>query len=230
VTGVTGNPLLGLGAGVVVAYPAQAQDLWQELVDNGATEEEASKLAVPLGVVIASVEVLGDLPLLAAISKPFKRLLSREITKQVGKKVGAGIAKRGAKTFFAIEGAEILEELIQGGIQDATVKTFNENVDLLEKIPETVVQTAMATAPLALIGVGGATRMNINERLSQKIIENNKRIALEKELKEKVKLPEVKEEEEVIGKAKVIPEEVKEEIPKEEPKAPGVPEEKEVAE
>ncbi len=186
VTGATGNPLLGMAAGVAVAYPSQAQDLWKELVDNGATEEEASKLAVPIGAVIASVEVMGDLPLLSAVSKPFKQMLHKNITKTVAQ----GIVKKGVGTFLKVEAGETIEEVVQQGIQDATLMTFDKNRNLLEKIPETIVQTLIATAPLALFGVGTEAKNDINERMKRKIAENNIKTAKEEPIKE-VELPEV---------------------------------------
>ena len=54
--------------------------------------------------------------------------------------------------------AETLEEIAQGAIQDATVRTFDENRDLLERIPETAIRTAIATLPFAVFGGGMAIR------------------------------------------------------------------------
>ncbi len=161
-TAITGNPLLGMATGVAVAYPAQAQDLYEELVKNGATEERASKLSVPIGAVIASVEVMGDLPLLSALSKPFKQMLSKNITQEIAR----NIIRKGITTFLKVEAAETLEEVIQQGIQEGTVKTVNENINILQNIPETVIQTLISTAPMAILGVGGEINTNLNQKIS----------------------------------------------------------------
>ncbi len=159
VTGVTGNPFLGLAAGVAVTAPAQIQDLNEDLIASGATEEQAAQLAVPIGIVISSVEIVGAIPLLNAISKPFTNILRRNIQTEIAKRTVAELVKRGLITFTQVEIAEVMEEVVQGAIQDATVKTFDENRDLLANIPETVIRTAIATLPFALLGVGGQAMM-----------------------------------------------------------------------
>ena len=163
VTAITKNPIAGMVAGVAIATPMQSQDLYEDLLANGATEEQASKLSVPLGAVIATVEVAGDLPLLKSLSKPFNQMLSRNIKREVAKRTMASFAKRGMKTFTAVEISETIEEILQGAIQDATVQTVNANREILKNIPETVVQTLMATAPMALIGAGSSIKRQYQE-------------------------------------------------------------------
>ncbi len=155
VTGATGNPFAGLAAGVAVTTPAQSQDLFEDLVASGATSEQAANLSVPIGALIASIEVVGAFPLLKQISKPFTDILTRNIRQEVAKRTVAGLAKKGIKVATQVEIAEVMEEIAQGAIQDATVKTFDENRSLLEGIPETAVRTAIATLPFAALG-GGA--------------------------------------------------------------------------
>jgi len=166
----TGNPLLAIVAGTAVTYPSIAQNLNEELIANGATPEQAAELSVPIGGIIASVESLGDLPFLAAVSPTFKKLLnkniSNEVVKGIVKKGLLNTLKKGAITVAKIELSETFEEVVQGGIQDATLQTVNKNIDILKNIPETVVQTLIATAPTALIG-GASDIRNIT--LNQKI-------------------------------------------------------------
>jgi len=210
-TAVTGNPLLGAAAGVAAAYPSQAQDLYEELVENGASEEKAAELAAPIGAVIAGVEVIGDLPLLAAVSKPFKKALTKNITNTVAKNV----IKSGIATFAKVEASETLEEVVQGAIQDATVNTVRENKSLLKDIPETVVQTLIATAPLALIGAGGDVKssIDINNRLKENIVKANLN-AIKKEIDNTLEKPDMPETE--------IKTETPVETPKTEPKKPDI--------
>ena len=166
----TGNPLLAIVAGTAVTYPSIAQNLNEELIANGATPEQAAELSVPIGGIIASVESLGDLPFLAAVSPTFKKLLNKNISnavvKGIVKKGFLNTLKKGAITVAKIELSETFEEVVQGAIQDATLQTVNENIDILKNIPETIVQTLIATAPTALIG-GASDIRNIT--LNQKI-------------------------------------------------------------
>jgi len=171
VTALTKNPFLGMTAGVAVATPMQSQDLYEDLIENGATEEQASQLATVIGPIIASVEVAGDLPFLRAVSKPFSRLLTRNIHREVAKRTMKSLAKKGLKTFTAIEIGETLEEITQGAIQDATVKTINKNRSVLANIPETTVRTLMATVPFALAGVGGEAVRGIERRVKLPVAE-----------------------------------------------------------
>jgi len=167
---LTGNPLLAMVAGTAITYPSIAQSLNEDLIANGATEEQAAELSVPIGGIIASVESLGDLPFLAAVSPTFKKLLnkniSNEVVKGIVKKGLLNTLKKGAITVAKIELSETFEEVVQGAIQDATLQTVNENIDILKNIPETIVQTLIATAPTALIG-GASDIRNIT--LNQKI-------------------------------------------------------------
>ena len=165
-TAVTGNPLIGLASGVLIATPMQTQELYEDLIDNGATEKEATKLAMPIGGIIAAVEVMGDLPILASVSAPFKKLLFGNIRKTVVKST-IGLLKKGIKRAALIEVSETLEEVVQGAIQDATVRTVNENRDMLENIPETVVHTLIATAPFSLVGLGSEAQ--ITSQLKEKV-------------------------------------------------------------
>lgn len=181
-TAVTGNPLLGLATGVLVAIPMQSQELYEDLIANGATPEQATKLAIPIGGLIASVEVMGDLPILASVSAPFKKLLFRNINKAVANRVGASLIKKGIRTFATIEVAETIEEVVQLGIQEATVKTVNENIDMLENIPETVIHTMIATVPFALVGLGSETQ--IVQQLKKKITDVNYQNAVRVQLEE----------------------------------------------
>lgn len=144
--------ILGGVAGIGAAYPLQAQDLYEDLIENGATEAQAANLSIPLGAVIALVEVLGDLPLLASFSKPFQKVLYGNIKNEVIKKVLANPIIKGATTFVTSEISETLEEVVQEAIQDATVKTVNNERKILENIGEITVATLIATAPFSIMG------------------------------------------------------------------------------
>ncbi len=154
VTVATGNPLAGMAAGVAVTAPATITDLHQDLIASGATPEQASKISPFIGTVIASIEIVGGFPLLKAFFPQFSRILTREVRREVVKLTMKQLLKKGVKTFTQIEVAEVMEELAQDAIQNATVKVFDENRDMLANIPETTLRTLIATAPLALVGGG----------------------------------------------------------------------------
>ena len=217
-TAVTGNPLIGLASGVLVATPMQTQELYEDLIANGATEEEATKLSIPIGGIIASVEVMGDLPILASVSAPFKKLLFGNIRKTVVRST-AGLLKKGIKRAALIEVSETLEEVVQGGIQDATVHTVNENRDMLANIPETVVHTLIATAPFALVGLGSEAQ--ITKQLQEKVTNIDYLNAVRIQLEEQGFVPRME--------AEALAYEAKEEpTSKTEPKRLTTPEELEV--
>ncbi|GAJ10525.1 unnamed protein product, partial [marine sediment metagenome] len=152
VTAATGNPFAGLAAGVAVTTPAQSQDLYEDLLESGATEEQAALLAVPIGVVISSVEAVGAFPFLRAVSPAFSKILRKNIQKEFTRQSVAHLAKRGLLTFTQVEIAETLEEITQSVIHNATVKTIDENRAILEGLDETAVRTLMAVAPFAVLG------------------------------------------------------------------------------
>ncbi|MHA2069952.1 MAG: GNAT family N-acetyltransferase, partial [Candidatus Thorarchaeota archaeon] len=147
--------MAGMAAGVAVTTPAQEQALYQDLVSSGATPEQAALLSPPIGLLISSVEVVGGFPLLKALLPQFSRILTRGVRKEVVKLTMAQLLRKGVKTFTQVEIAEALEEVTQDAIQNATVRVFDENRDMLESIPETFLRTVIATAPYGVLG-GGA--------------------------------------------------------------------------
>ncbi|HDY66708.1 MAG TPA: hypothetical protein ENH85_02830 [Candidatus Scalindua sp.] len=215
---ITKNPILAIGAGIAVATPLQTQDLFEDLVANGATEEQAAELSSYIGPVIASVEVAGDLPILKSLGgKVFSNILSRNIKKEAAKQVvkeltKKGLLKAGAITFTKIEVAETIEENLQLIIQNATVKTVNENRGILEGVPETTLRTLIATVPFALTGGGSAIRQEARvedskiEEPSVEEVSIEPKVEVEEKPEEAVDVPKVKPEEKFEVK---LPEEVK---------------------
>lgn len=191
VTAKTKNPVAGMVAGAAVSSPVIAHDLYEELIINGATLEQASSLSVKVTPLIASIEVLGDIPILSSILKPFKGLLIKKITKEFAEEGFGHLLKTGAKKFTTIEIAEILEENTQNIIQKATIKTVNENIHILENIPETTIHTLMATTPFAFLGGGMQMRTELKDRKL-------------KELNEKIEKTTGKEQEDLIKEEIVI--------------------------
>lgn len=158
VTAVTKQPHLGLMAGVTVTSPALIQDVQDDMMRSGASFEEARDWAVPIGNVISLVEIIPGMIALKALMPGMFRGFGREIAKEVSRRSFSQLVKQGLKTFSKIEIAETLEEIIQGVIQDVTVRRIDKNRRVLENIPETVLRTLIATLPLAIIGGGSHTR------------------------------------------------------------------------
>lgn len=176
VTAATRNPYVGMMAGMALATPPQAQDVYEDMIDSGATPEQAGQLAVPAGVFISGIEVLGDLPFLKALNPLFGRILYGNVRKQVAQQVAQSAIRKGIKTFGAIEIAEILEEVSQQAVQNAAVRTIDENraILTLTDASEIAVRTAVATVPLALIGAGNVTRVTskFNAEMEKEILKN----------------------------------------------------------
>ncbi len=211
----TGNPVLALGAGVAVATPLVSQDLFEDLVANGATEEQAADLTKYIAPIIASVEVAGDLPLLKQLGgKIFSRALTTNIRKEVAKRTMSYITKKGFVKFAQVELAETMEEVLQQAIQDATVKTVNKNRVILKDASNLITETLIATLPFGLVGGTSAVQQEIKEAKAEpkpemKLEEPSvQEIAIEPRIEPE---PEI-EPEKVVAKEKPIKELTAEEI------------------
>ena len=169
----TKNPYLGLAAGTAMATPSQSQDLYEDLLASGAPEDKASEIAVPIGMVIALVEAVTDLPLLKAISPAFN-LFKRNIQKAVVNRTMMGLFKRGVKTFTIIEVVESLEEVTQGAIHNAFVRTYDEDRQIFERVDETIIRTLMATSPFAIFG-GGMSLRHVSPEVAQTVSPEDKK-------------------------------------------------------
>ncbi|TET41288.1 MAG: hypothetical protein E3J66_05535, partial [Dehalococcoidia bacterium] len=161
----TRNPYLAIAAGTAVATPAQSQELYEDLLASGAPESQAADMAVPVGMLIALVEAVTDLPLLKAISPVFN-ILKRNMQQAVVKATVRQLVKKGAKTFGTIEVVETMEEVVQGAIHNAAIKTFDKNRELFENVDETVIKTLIATLPFAIFG-GGAMAHQVNANVDK---------------------------------------------------------------
>lgn len=151
----TGNPLAGLAASFGMASAVETKNIYQELLNAGAPEEQARDLSIPVGLTVGAIEVVSDLPLLKSISKPFYNVAKKTIVSELSKGVSKSIIARGAKKFAAIEIAEIIEENLQDAVTNAAVKIYDEGRDIMPDVAEVSAQTAMATLPWAFLGVGG---------------------------------------------------------------------------
>jgi len=179
-TAVTGNPLVGLTAGMLVATPSQTQDVYEALLENGATEEQATVIANPIGAVISAVEVLGDIPFFKAVAPQLFKFFRKEATEEIAKQTMKGLLKRGITTATQVEIAETLEEVVQGALQNAAVKIVNEHQDIFEGLADTAIRAAIASAPFALFGGGASIRTDVMEKFEEsmpEVVEGIKKLA-----------------------------------------------------
>lgn len=161
----TKNPTLAIAAGTAVATPSQSQDLFDDLIASGAPEDAAAQIALPVGVLIASVEAVTDLPLMKAIFPGFS-LLRPAIQKAVVRATVKELIKKGVKTFTVVEIVEVMEEVVQGAIHNAFVKIFDENRAVFENVDTTIINTLIATLPFAIFGAGVSMRPVSREEVS----------------------------------------------------------------
>ncbi len=150
VTFLTGSPILGGIASFATFAPMQISDVAQDLINAGASEEQAYQLAVPVGALISALDVVGDIPILKALSpalKPFEK----GIQKAIVNKTMLAMIKKGLVTFTAEEFTETMTEVAQQVIQDYTVSYF-DNRNPFANINQTAVQTLIQVAPFALFG------------------------------------------------------------------------------
>uniref|UniRef100_A0A6M3XEJ8 ParB-like N-terminal domain-containing protein n=1 Tax=viral metagenome TaxID=1070528 RepID=A0A6M3XEJ8_9ZZZZ len=195
VTAATGNPVVGLAAGVAVATPAQTQDVYEAVLSAGGTEEQATGLSALIGPLISSVEVVGDLPFLKAVMPSFFRFFKKEATEQVAKATVKQLVKKGIVTAGKVELAETMEEVVQGALQNAAVKVVDEHQNIFEGVTDTAIRAALATAPLAAFG-GGAAGIGLEQRTREAIQfakEQPERGAIGREPEEVTPAPEVTE-------------------------------------
>jgi len=178
VTALTGSPILGMAASFATFAPMQIEDVAQDLISAGAPEDKAYQLAVPVGALIASLDVVGEIPLLRALSpalKPFEKGLQ----KQLVNRTVLTMLKRGLTTFTAEEFTETLTEVAQQVIQDYTVSFFDKTRDPFGNINQTAVQTLIAVTPFALFGgavsmstLRGGKPAKLTDLYQEKLIEN----------------------------------------------------------
>jgi len=147
----TGSPIPGV---VLSTAPALSQSLKEEVVAAGGTPEQGVVLGATVGPVLSLIEVIGELPLINLFVKGFTKSLAKNFTKELAEKTVVGYLKGGAKQFSKVEASEILEENLQSVMTNAAIKTIDENRSLLEGLDATTIDTAIATAPFALLGVG----------------------------------------------------------------------------
>ena len=153
----TGNPVLGVAAGMAMATPSQAQEAYDALLAHGATEEQAGLMALPIGVLVSAIEVAGDLPYLKQVFPSIFKIFSKEVTEQIAQRTLGSLIKKGLITFGTIEIIEALEEVAQQAVMNAGIRVVDENQSYFEGLGDVFARTLIATAPVAVFGAGYAS-------------------------------------------------------------------------
>ncbi len=164
-TAATGNPLAGAVAGAATMTPVEINSVYEDLVANGADPFNATELATLTGTAIGAIEIFPGMIALRAISPVFMRAFRKNIQRELTRQVVQELSARGIlATATKIEVAEVLEEVIQQAMQNAAVKTVNENRSIVENLDQVAIETAIAVLPLAGFG-GGAQYLNMKANL-----------------------------------------------------------------
>ncbi len=146
-----GNVWAGIAAGSVFMYPLATQNLYDDLVNSGASPEQASQLSMLIGVPLSALEGVGNLFLLSAVYKPFGGVVSK-LTSKIATNTFLRLLDKGITNFASEEAGEVVTEVTQQMIQNWTASLFDENRKVLEGLDVTAIQTLIGTAPLALFG------------------------------------------------------------------------------
>ncbi len=160
-TALTGNPYVGMAASYFTLAPMQIEDVAQDLINSGVPEDKAYQIAIPVGGFINALDIVGDIPLMRALS-PILKGLTGGLQKELINKTMAQMVKRGVTTFTVSEFTETFTEVAQQVTQDYTVSFFDKNRNPFENINSTIVQTLIATSPFALFG-GASSFIHVNK-------------------------------------------------------------------
>jgi hypothetical protein len=169
-----GNVVAGALVASALMTPVQIEDVQQDLVANGATPQEASILSTSVGTAMGIVEIFPMMLALKTISPAFMKTFTSNLSKEVAGKLATSLIAKGAlgtatkmgTSALKIVASETLEEVIQQSMQNAAVKTVNENRSILQDIPQTIINTAISTLPLAILG-GGSEYIAMKQQLSE---------------------------------------------------------------
>ena len=160
VTAATGNPLAGIIASGAILVPSETEAVKRELLLHGMEESQAAQVALAAGALIGSLEGLGHFPLFKSLSPLLMRRFRAEAGKELARLTMGQLTKKGLRTFALVEITETLTEVLQEAVSNAAIKIADEEHSLFEGFEDIAVKTAVAVAPLALVG-GGASMVRV---------------------------------------------------------------------
>ncbi|KKN62272.1 hypothetical protein LCGC14_0514090, partial [marine sediment metagenome] len=163
----TGNPVLAAAGTVAVLTPVLTQEVKIQLVAAGMAEGDASALSVPVGVILSTLELVGDMPFFKALFPRAWGSIRQAYTRELGALL------RGVKTGGAIITSEVLTENAQQALINLTVKLKDKDREIFGDIREVTTQTILAMLPLAALG-GGVTMVRASPAASALLSEIDK--------------------------------------------------------
>lgn len=150
------------------AYARENQEAFENMMNNWASYEEAEQWAVAVWLVNAAVEVTLEKLLWwveTSASSAIRKTLMKNVQEEATKKWLGKILLEWAKTQLRSSTEEWLEEVIQQIVQNAAVKTVNENQELFEWVGSAFEWGFYN--PMNLLAWGGNINQNIQANKSE---------------------------------------------------------------
>jgi len=153
-TAVTGSGVAGLLAGAAAVSPALVDEVYQSLILQGATEEQAIQIAAVLGPIEGGIESLTNIPILSAAKGTLFKPVTNRILKGLAGRVLRSIPAKatGATLIGAI--SEGIDETSQQFVTNLARKAIDENASLIEGLAEAASRAAI---PGAIFGGAAGT-------------------------------------------------------------------------
>lgn len=163
VTFATGNPFVGALAAGAAIFPSEVQNAYDMMKELGVSEDDALRMSLLAGGVVAAIEQVSDIPFLKGLSSSAKKLFTRSLTESAVKLTIAQVAKSGIRSF----GRKLVGEMAEEVAQDASTRYFAslyvKDTPIFKDVGETMLATAIATAPFAVLGMGTDIAGNIRQ-------------------------------------------------------------------
>lgn len=150
------------------SYARENQEAFENMMNNWATYEQAEQWAVAVWLVNAAVEVTLDRLLWwveTSASNAIRKTLMKNVQEEAAKKWLGRILLEWVGTQLRSSAEEWLEEIVQQIVQNAAVKTVNENQELFEWIGSAFEWGFYN--PMNLLAWGGNINQNIQANKSE---------------------------------------------------------------
>ena len=150
------------------AYARENQEAFENMMNNWATYEQAEQWAVAVWLVNAAVEVTLEKLLWwveTSASSAIRKTLMKNVQEEAAKKWLGRILLEWAWTQLRSSTEEWLEEIVQQIVQNAAVKTVNENQKLFEWVGSAF--EWWFYNPMNLLAWGGNINQNIQANKSE---------------------------------------------------------------